>query len=138
VLRAETRWARAGPAGTARRFRRPGRGAGTRLAAELERLAGEEVTGGRVGLAATHLQWASDISPAQADRERRLLTGALHLTLAEEAWSSGGASPPRSSQAASADAARRPRPPRGRPLLQPGGPAPPRDRLLPSGQLAQI
>ena len=35
-------------------------------------------------LAATHLQWASDISPARADRERRLLTAALHLMLAEE------------------------------------------------------
>jgi DNA-binding CsgD family transcriptional regulator/antitoxin (DNA-binding transcriptional repressor) of toxin-antitoxin stability system len=55
------------------------------LAAELERLAGEEVTGGRVLLAATHLQWASDISPARVDRERRLLTAALHLTMAEEA-----------------------------------------------------
>ena len=55
------------------------------LAAELERLAGEEAAGGRLALAATHLQWASDISPARADRERRLLTAALHLTLAEEA-----------------------------------------------------
>jgi DNA-binding CsgD family transcriptional regulator len=55
------------------------------LAADLERLAGEEVTAGRVGPAATHLQWASDISPARADRERRLLTAALHLTMAEEA-----------------------------------------------------
>jgi DNA-binding CsgD family transcriptional regulator len=54
------------------------------LAAELERLAGREVTRGRLALAATHLQWASDISPAQADRERRLLTAAMHLTLAEE------------------------------------------------------
>jgi DNA-binding CsgD family transcriptional regulator len=54
------------------------------LAAELERLAGEEVAGGRLALAATHLRWASDISPARADRERRLLTGALHLMLAEE------------------------------------------------------
>ena len=35
-------------------------------------------------LAATHLQWASDISPDRADRERRLLTAALHLTLAVE------------------------------------------------------
>ena len=33
-----------------------------------------------LALAATHLQWASDISPARADRERRLLTAALHLT----------------------------------------------------------
>ncbi|MBV9207093.1 MAG: AAA family ATPase [Actinobacteria bacterium] len=55
------------------------------LAADLERLAGEETAGGRLALAATHLRWASDISPARADRERRLLTAALHLMLAEEA-----------------------------------------------------
>jgi ATP/maltotriose-dependent transcriptional regulator MalT len=54
------------------------------LAARLERLAEEEAAGGRLALAATHLQWASDVSPAQADRERRLLTAALHLMLAEE------------------------------------------------------
>jgi DNA-binding CsgD family transcriptional regulator len=54
------------------------------LAAELERLADQEVGAGRPALAATHLQWASDISPARIDRERRLLTGALHLTLADE------------------------------------------------------
>ena len=54
------------------------------LAAELERLAAEEAASGRPALAATHLRWASDISPALADRERRLLTAALHLTLAEE------------------------------------------------------
>ena len=54
------------------------------LAGELERLAAEEAADGRLALAATHLQWASDISPARADRERRLLTGALHLMLAEE------------------------------------------------------
>jgi DNA-binding CsgD family transcriptional regulator/Flp pilus assembly protein TadD len=54
------------------------------LAAELEQLASQEAAGGRLALAATHLQWASDISPARADRERRLLTAALHLTLAEE------------------------------------------------------
>jgi len=40
---------------------------------------------GRLALAATHLRWASDISPGRADRERRLLTAALHLMLAEEA-----------------------------------------------------
>ena len=56
-----------------------------RLAGELEQLAGQEAAGGRLALAATHLQWASDISPARADRERRLLTAAMHLTLAEEA-----------------------------------------------------
>src|SRR5271155_643 len=58
------------------------RGASLDLAEE--QLAGEEAAGGRLALAATHLQWASDISPARADRERRLLTAALHLTLAEE------------------------------------------------------
>ena len=40
---------------------------------------------GHLPLAATHLLWASDISPARADRERRLLTAVLHLMLAEEA-----------------------------------------------------
>jgi hypothetical protein len=54
------------------------------LAAGLEHLAGEEAAEGRLALAATHLQWASDISPARADRERRLLTAALHLTLTED------------------------------------------------------
>jgi len=54
------------------------------LAAQLEGLAAEEAARGRLPLAATHLQWASDVSPARADRERRLLTAALHLTLAEE------------------------------------------------------
>jgi len=49
------------------------------LAAELERLADEEAAGFRPVLAATHLRWASDISPALADRERRLLTAALYL-----------------------------------------------------------
>jgi DNA-binding CsgD family transcriptional regulator len=54
------------------------------LAAELEQLAGEEAAGGRLLPVATHLRWASDISPDRADRERRLLTAALYLTLAEE------------------------------------------------------
>ena len=54
------------------------------LAAELEALAAAEAARGRLALAATHLQWASDISPDRADRERRLLTAALHLTLAVE------------------------------------------------------
>jgi DNA-binding CsgD family transcriptional regulator len=57
------------------------------LAAQLEQLADEEAASGRLALAATHLQWASDISPARTDRERRLLTAALHLTLAEESRS---------------------------------------------------
>ena len=54
------------------------------LAAELEQLAAGEAAAGRPALAATHLRWASDISPALADRERRLLTAALHLALTEE------------------------------------------------------
>jgi DNA-binding NarL/FixJ family response regulator len=54
------------------------------LAAQLEHLAAEEAADGRLALAATRLQWASDISPALAGRERRLLTAALHLMLAEE------------------------------------------------------
>jgi hypothetical protein len=55
------------------------------LAGELERLAGQEAATGRLALAATQLQWSSDISPDRAGRERRLLTAALHLMLAEEA-----------------------------------------------------
>ena len=35
------------------------------LAAELEQLGTEEAATGRPALAATHLQWASDISPAE-------------------------------------------------------------------------
>ena len=54
------------------------------LAAQLEQLAGEEAADGRLALAGTHLQWAADISPARADRERRLLTAALHLMEAED------------------------------------------------------
>jgi DNA-binding CsgD family transcriptional regulator len=54
------------------------------LAAELERLAGEEVGDGHLARAAMHLRWASDVSPARDDRERRLLTAALSLMLAEE------------------------------------------------------
>ncbi len=54
------------------------------LAAQLEHLAGDETASGHRMLAATHLQWAADISPARADRERRLLTAALHLTLVDE------------------------------------------------------
>jgi DNA-binding CsgD family transcriptional regulator len=53
------------------------------LATELERLADEEAAGGRLALAATHLQWASAVSPARADRERRLLTAAVLVTPAE-------------------------------------------------------
>ena len=49
------------------------------LAAELEQLAGQEAASFRLVLAATHLRWASDISPDRADRERRLLTAALYL-----------------------------------------------------------
>jgi DNA-binding CsgD family transcriptional regulator len=59
------------------------------LAARLEGLAGGEAGGGHLAQAATHLQWASDISPARGDRERRLLTAALHLMLAEESRGMG-------------------------------------------------
>ena len=55
------------------------------LAVQLEELAGGEAGRGHLALAATHLLWASDVSPARADRERRLLTAAMHLMLAEEA-----------------------------------------------------
>jgi DNA-binding CsgD family transcriptional regulator/antitoxin (DNA-binding transcriptional repressor) of toxin-antitoxin stability system len=54
------------------------------LATQLERLADDEAASGRLALAATHLRWASDVSPDRAGRERRLLTAALHLMLAEE------------------------------------------------------
>ena len=55
------------------------------LAAELELQADREADRGHLALAAPHLQWASDVSPQRADRERRLLTAALHLMLAQEA-----------------------------------------------------
>jgi DNA-binding CsgD family transcriptional regulator len=55
------------------------------LAGELEQLAAREADAGRLALAATHLQWAADISPDRPGRERRLLTAALHLMLAEGA-----------------------------------------------------
>jgi DNA-binding CsgD family transcriptional regulator len=54
------------------------------LAGELEALAAREAAAGRLALAGTHLQWAADISPARAGRERRLLTAVLHLMLAED------------------------------------------------------
>jgi DNA-binding CsgD family transcriptional regulator len=57
------------------------------LAAELEKLAVEDADGGHLALAATRLQWAADISPDRANRERRLLTAALHLSLGDEARS---------------------------------------------------
>ncbi len=41
----------------------------------------DEDLAAQLALAATHLRWASDLSPARADRERRLLTAALHLML---------------------------------------------------------
>jgi DNA-binding CsgD family transcriptional regulator len=54
------------------------------LAAKLESLAVGELAGGRLAAGATHLRWASAVSPAGADRERRLLTAAMHLMMAEE------------------------------------------------------
>jgi DNA-binding CsgD family transcriptional regulator len=54
------------------------------LAAQLELLAEQEFHSGRLALAATRLQWAADISPAPADRQRRILMAAFHLGVAEE------------------------------------------------------
>ena len=54
------------------------------LALELERLAGQDALGGHFVLAATRLQWAADISPSPIERQRRVLTAAFHLTVAEE------------------------------------------------------
>jgi hypothetical protein len=56
------------------------------LAAELEQLATADADSGRLALDAS-LQWASDSSPDRADRERRLFTAALHLSLGDEARS---------------------------------------------------
>ncbi len=50
------------------------------LASQLEQLAAKEVSAGQMAVAATHLLWASDISPVRVGRERRLLTAALYLT----------------------------------------------------------
>jgi DNA-binding CsgD family transcriptional regulator len=55
------------------------------LAGELENAAAGEAASGMLPLAATHLLWAADISAARAGRERRLLTAANHLMLADEA-----------------------------------------------------
>ncbi|HTT90665.1 MAG TPA: AAA family ATPase [Acidimicrobiales bacterium] len=55
------------------------------VANDLERLAGEDARNGHFARAATRLQWAAGISPLPADRERRMLTAAFHLTVAEEA-----------------------------------------------------
>jgi DNA-binding CsgD family transcriptional regulator len=54
------------------------------LAEELERLAEREATSGRFVQAATRLQWAADISPVSADRERRMLMSVFALSVAEE------------------------------------------------------
>ncbi len=56
-----------------------------KLAAELEDLAFSEAAHGRLAIAARHLLWASDVTPARADRERRQLTAAAHLMLVDEA-----------------------------------------------------
>ncbi len=55
------------------------------LAAQLESLAAQDAARGQLAQAATHLQWASDISPARPGRERRLMTAATHLMLVDEA-----------------------------------------------------
>jgi DNA-binding CsgD family transcriptional regulator len=55
------------------------------LAGQLADAATSEAAAGMLPLAATHLLWAADISAAHAGRERRLLTAATHLMLADEA-----------------------------------------------------
>ncbi|HTT92436.1 MAG TPA: AAA family ATPase [Acidimicrobiales bacterium] len=55
------------------------------LALELERLAGQDALDGHFVRAATRLKWAAGISSSHADRERRMLTAAFHLTVADEA-----------------------------------------------------
>jgi DNA-binding CsgD family transcriptional regulator len=55
------------------------------LAAALEAAAARDADRGQLPLAAGHLLWAADISPARAGRERRLLRAATHLMLADEA-----------------------------------------------------
>jgi DNA-binding CsgD family transcriptional regulator len=54
------------------------------LAGELERLAEAEAGGGRLALAATHLLWASEVTPERAERESRLQRAVLHLMLTDE------------------------------------------------------
>lgn len=55
------------------------------LASQLEGVAADEAAAGHLCVAATHLQWASEVSPDRADRDRRLLTAALHLMQGEHA-----------------------------------------------------
>jgi DNA-binding CsgD family transcriptional regulator len=55
------------------------------LAGQLERLGAQDALNGHFVLAATRLQWAADISPGPAERERRTLTSAFQLTAVEEA-----------------------------------------------------
>ena len=54
------------------------------LASELERVAWQDAMSGHFVLAATRLQWAADISPVAADRERRSLASVFQLTVGEE------------------------------------------------------
>lgn len=49
------------------------------LAAELEARAQDERAEGLFGLAATHLQWAANLSATREERERRILTAGLML-----------------------------------------------------------
>jgi DNA-binding CsgD family transcriptional regulator len=55
------------------------------LAAELEDVAANDAARGRLPLAATHLLWAAEISPARSDREHRMLTAANLLMVSDEA-----------------------------------------------------
>jgi hypothetical protein len=64
------------------------------LAAQLERLAGEEAARGRLALAATHLQWASDISPARAGQWRSTNTFPRATSTGTPLTSCGGRATP--------------------------------------------
>ena len=55
------------------------------LATALEAHAATEAAAGRLALAARHLQWAADVTPARDESERRLLTAVSHLMLVDEA-----------------------------------------------------
>jgi DNA-binding CsgD family transcriptional regulator len=55
------------------------------LAAELEGVAANDAARGRLPLAATHLLWAAEISPARSDREHRMLSAANLLMVSDEA-----------------------------------------------------
>jgi DNA-binding CsgD family transcriptional regulator len=54
------------------------------LARELETAAEEQAAAAHHGLAATYLRWAADLSPKQADHERRLLTAGVQVLFSRD------------------------------------------------------